>query len=449
MSSINSVSEALETAPIGRLLAQYSFPAIAGMMVFSMYNIIDSIFIGQGVGAMAIAGLAVAFPLMNLTFAVSLLVGIGGASLCSLSMGQHNMERASLVVGNVLVLALINSVTFTAVSLFFLDEILLLFGASTQTLPYARDFMQILLLGLPVSFVMFGLNHVMRASGYPKKAMLSIILTVVVNCVLAPIFIFMLNWGIRGAAVATVLSQCAGLVWVLHHYCNPANTLHFKPGIYRLQKSIVLGIFSIGLSPFLMNVCACGVVVLINMGLMTYGGDMAVGAFGVVNRVLILFVMVVVGLTQGMQPVVGYNFGAKKLDRVRRTLRIGIAAGVGIMTVGFVGGQVFPEAIARMFTTDPALIELAVRALRICTVVFPLVGAQIVIGNFFQSIGRAKLSIFLSLTRQLIFLAPFLIILPHYYELDGVWVSIPVSDILATVTAVGTLLIFKHRELKV
>lgn len=432
----------LRTEPIGKLLLRYSLPAIAAMVVFSLYNIIDSIFIGHGVGPLAISGLAITFPVMNLTFALVLLVGIGGASICSIRLGQQDIDGATRVLGNVLMLGLINGVTFGLLSQLVLDPVLTAFGASEHTLPYARDFMQIVLLGLPVTCTMFGLNHVMRATGYPKKAMLSAVLTVGMNIILAPLFIFWLEWGIRGAAVATVLSQCVGMVWVLSHFRDPQSTVHFQKGTYRLRWKIVSSIFSIGMSPFLLNVCACLVTVLINVGLKRYGGDMAIGAFGILNRILILFVMLVMGLTQGMQPIVGYNYGAQQFDRVKQALKYGVITGGLITTAGFLAGQFAPELVARMFTSDAGLIALSVEGMHLTTLVFPLVGIQIVVGNFFQSIGRAKLSIFLSLTRQLLFFAPCLLILPHFFELKGIWISLPVSDALSFVTSMGVLYMF-------
>ena len=432
----------LRTEPIGKLLLRYSLPAIAAMVVFSLYNIIDSIFIGHGVGPLAISGLAITFPVMNLTFALVLLVGIGGASICSIRLGQQDIDGATRVLGNVLLLGLINGVTFGLLSQLVLDPVLTAFGASEHTLPYARDFMQIILYGLPVTCTMFGLNHIMRATGYPQKAMLSAVLTVGMNIILAPIFIFWLEWGIRGAAIATVLSQCVGMVWVLSPFRNPKSTVHFRQGTFRLRWKIVSSIFSIGMSPFLLNVCACLVTVLINIGLKRYGGDMAIGAFGILNRILILFVMLVMGLTQGMQPIVGYNYGAQQFERVKQTLKYGVITGGLITTAGFLAGQFAPEIVSRMFTDDAGLIALSVEGMRLATLVFPLVGIQIVVGNFFQSIGKAKLSIFLSLTRQLLFLAPCLLILPRFFELKGIWISLPVSDSLSFVTSMGVLYMF-------
>lgn len=437
----------LGTEPIGKLLVRYSLPAIAAMVVFSLYNVIDSIFIGHGVGPLAISGLAITFPVMNLTFALVTLVGIGGASISSIRLGQQNVEGAQRVLGNVLLLGLINGVGFGVLAQFILDPVLWAFGASADTLPYARDFMRIILFGFPVTCTMFGLNHMMRATGYPHKAMLSAVLTVGVNIVLAPLFIFWLHWGIRGAALATVLSQFMGMLWVLSHFRNQRNNVHFKRGIFRLRWNIVRSIFSIGMAPFLLNVCACVVVVLVNTGLKRYGGDLAIGAFGIVNRVIIVFAMIVMGLTQGMQPIVGYNYGAKQMERVRQTLRYGIAGGGLITTAGFLICQLAPVFVARLFTDDAKLIGLSVEGMRLMTILFPVVGVQIVIGNFFQSIGRAKLSIFLSLTRQLLFLAPFLLILPHFFGLDGIWISLPVSDMLSFIATMGVLFMFS-REMR-
>ncbi|MFQ8888271.1 MAG: MATE family efflux transporter [Bilophila wadsworthia] len=431
----------LRTEPIGKLLLRYSLPAIAAMVVFSLYNIIDSIFIGHGVGPLAISGLAITFPVMNLTFALVLLVGIGGASICSIRLGQQDIDGATRVLGNVLLLGLINGVTFGLLSQLVLDPVLTAFGASEHTLPYARDFMQIILYGLPVTCTMFGLNHIMRATGYPQKAMLSAVLTVGMNIILAPIFIFWLKWGIRGAAIATVLSQCVGMVWVLSHFRNPKSTVHFRQGTFRLRWKIVSSIFSIGMSPFLLNVCACLVTVLINIGLKRYGGDMAIGAFGILNRILILFVMLVMGLTQGMQPIVDTTMG-RSSSNGKQTLKYGVITGGLITTAGFLAGQFAPEIVSRMFTDDAGLIALSVEGMRLATLVFPLVGIQIVVGNFFQSIGKAKLSIFLSLTRQLLFLAPCLLILPRFFELKGIWISLPVSDSLSFVTSMGVLYMF-------
>ncbi len=438
----------LGSAPISRLLLQYSIPAIIAMTVTSIYHIIDSIFIGQGVGALAIAGLAVTFPLMNLVVAFCTLVGIGGATISSIFLGQRDMVRTTETLHNVLWMCLVNSICFGGLTYLFLDEILLLFGASQDTLPYARDFMEVILLGSPISYVFIGLNNVMRATGYPTKAMLSSIITVIANIIFAPIFIFSFEWGIRGAALATIASQTIGLVWVLYHFATPNSNIHFSKEHNQLKLSIVKRIFSVGMSPFLMNACSCLVVIIINRSFIHYGGDMAVGANGIVNRVLQLFVMVVLGLTQGMQPIIGYNYGAGQPERVRKTLTYGILVGMIVTSTGFFLSELIPEVIVRLFTTDENLIAMSTNGLRITGAAFLVVGGQIVISNFFQSIGKASISIFLSLSRQLIFLIPLLFILPLQYGINGVWASMPTSDAIAFIVGVIALWIYNKRQEK-
>lgn len=432
----------LGTERIGKLLLQYSIPAIIGMTITSLYNIIDSIFIGHGVGAMGIAGLAITFPLMNLVVAFCTLVSAGGATISSIRLGQQDLKGANEIAATTLTLCLINSILFGSISLLFLDEILLFFGASNDTLPYARDFMQVILLGTPISYTMIGLNNIMRATGYPRKAMLTSLVTVICNVVLAPIFIFHLEWGIRGAATATIISQFIGMVWVLQHFIQKTSVVQLHRGFWKIKKRIIGNIFSIGMSPFLMNVTACAIVIIVNNSLQRYGGDMAIGAYGIINRLLVLYVMIVLGLTMGMQPIVGYNFGALKHERVKATLKLSILTGVCITSSGFIICELFPHAVSAVFTSDEHLIDMASHGVRICIAIFPFVGAQIVIGNFFQSIGMAKISIFLSLTRQLLYLLPGLIFFPRFLGLDGVWTSMPVSDFFAFVTAVIALWIY-------
>lgn len=435
----------LGTEKIGKLLLQYSIPAIIGMTLTSLYNIIDSVFIGHGVGAIAIAGLAISFPLMNLLMAFCTLIGVGGATISSIRLGQKDQTGASEILGNVTVLCILVSVLFGAFSLLFLDPILFFFGASKDTLPYARDFMQVILLGTPVSYTLIGLNNVMRATGYPKKAMLSSMLTVGANIILAPVFIFYFHWGIRGAGIATVISQFIGMIWVLSHFFNPESFIRFQRGTYRLKSRIVKSVFSIGMSPFLMNVCASMVVIIINNSLQKCGGDLAIGAYGIINRVLILFVMVVLGLTMGMQPIIGYNYGAGQIDRVKKTLKYGILSGIAITSLGFLGCELFPNAIVGMFTDSSELTSISQTGLRICVLMFPLVGCQIVITNFFQSIGKANISIFLSLSRQLLYLLPCLLFFPSIWGVNGVWASMPVSDLVAFITALIMLAVHLKR----
>lgn len=438
----------LGTKSVSKLLVQYSVPAIIASVATSLYNIVDSIFIGRGVGPMAISGLAITFPLMNLVVAFCTLIAVGGATISSIFIGQKNESRATDVVNNVMVLCLIHSVIFGGLTLLFLDDILYFFGATDETIMYAREFMKIILYGTPISYVFIGLNNLMRATGYPKKAMISALLSVAVNVVLAPIFIFTFKWGIAGAATATICGQFAAFVWVLIHFMSKSSFIHFKRDNRWFTPSIIKRIYSIGLSPFLMNVCACVVVVFINKALLDYAGsngNLAVGAYGIVNRTTMFFVMVVFGVTQGMQPILGFNYGANKWERVKRTLKIGIVVGVSITTLGFILTESFPDTISSLFTTDPTLIDIARNGFRIYFICYPVVGCQIVIQNFFQSIGKPQISIFLSLTRQLLFLIPFLIILPRYFGTDGVWASMTGSDLIAFIVAVVTLLIMLRK----
>ena len=438
----------LGSKSISRLLVQYSVPAIIASVATSLYNIIDSIFIGRGVGPMAIAGLAITFPMMNLVVAFCTLIAAGGATITSIFMGQKNIPRATDVVNNVMVLCLINSAVFGGLSLIFLDDILLFFGATEETISYAREFMTIILYGTPITYVFIGLNNLMRATGYPKKAMISALISVGVNIILAPIFIFKLKWGIAGAALATLCGQSVAFVWVLIHFFSKSSFIHFQRNNRWFTPAIIKRIYAIGLSPFLMNVCACVVVVFINKALLdTAGsaGNMAVGAYGIINRTTMFFVMIVFGVTQGMQPILGFNFGANNWDRVKRTLKLGMLCGFTITTLGFILTECFPNTISRLFTTDPTLIDIARRGFRLYFSFYSVVGIQIVIQNFFQSIGKPKLSIFLSLTRQLLFLIPFLLILPKYYGTDGVWASMCGSDILAFLLAIGTLYVMNRR----
>lgn len=442
--------DTLGSFPINKLLVQYSVPAIIAMVATSVYNIIDSIFIGHGVGAMAIAGLAITFPLMNLVIAFCTLVAVGGATISSIFMGQKNISRATDVVNNVMTLCLIHSIIFGGLTLLFLDPILYLFGATAETIGYAREFMKVILYGTPLSYVFIGLNNLMRATGYPAKAMISALITVIVNVILAPIFIFHFHWGIGGAAFATVCGQFVGFLWVLWHFLSKSSFVHFEKGNSWLTFSLIKKMYGIGLSPFLMNVTACFVVVFLNKSLLENAGgvmegNLAVGAYGILNRVTMFFVMIVFGVTQGMQPILGFNYGALKWDRVKKTLYMGIWIGVGITFVGWGLCELLPDALASMFTTDHELIDIARRGFRIYFICYPVVGCQIVIQNFFQSIGKPALSIFLSLTRQLIFLLPLLAILPKHFGVPGVWASMAGSDVLAFILALLTMIIMMKK----
>ena len=427
---------ALGTEKIGKLLMQYAVPAIIAMTASSLYNMVDSIFIGHGVGTMAISGLALTFPLMNLAAAFGSLVGVGASTLVSVKLGQKDYDTAQRILGNVLVLNIVLGLAFTVVTMIFLDPILYFFGGSDETVKYAREYMQIILLGNGVTHLYLGLNAVLRSSGHPQKAMYATIATVVINTILDPLFIYGFGWGIRGAAIATIKI-----------FSNKDELLHFHRGIFRLRRKIVIDSLAIGMSPFLMNLAACFIVIVINQGLKRYGGDLSIGAFGIVNRLVFIFVMIVMGLNQGMQPIAGYNFGAQQYARVSRVLKLTIIFATVVTTSGFLMGMLIPELVVSIFTSDEELIAISARGLRVVVMFFPIIGFQMVTSNFFQSIGMASKAIFLSLTRQMLFLLPALIILPRFFGAAGVWYSMPFSDLLASLVAL-VMLVRQFRKFK-
>ena len=435
----------LGTKPVGKLLAQYALPAIIAMTAASLYNIIDRVFIGQVVGPMAISGLAITFPFMILAAAFGAAIGVGAATTISVKLGQKDYESAENTLGNTITLNLIIGLAFGGICLLFLDPILRFFGASDATLPYARDFMQIILAGNVFSHMYFGMNAVLRAASKPRMAMFATIFTVAVNILLDAVFILWWHWGIKGAAFATVISQVLALCWQMKLFANKNELLHLKRGIYKLKANLVRNIISIGISPFLMNACACVIVIFINNQLVKFGGDIAVGAYGIANSIAMIFIMFVIGLNQGMQPIAGYNYGAQQYGRMMRVVKLSIITAVCIMLTGWSLAMFAPYHCARMFTTDPELIKGSIKAIHIIMMMFPLIGSQMVITNFFQCIGKVKISIFLSLSRQLLFLLPLLAILPNFYGIDGVWASMPTSDFIAVVVAVTIMLVFLRR----
>lgn len=440
----------LAEKPVGSLLMQYAIPAIVAMAASSVYNIIDGIFIGQGVGAEAIMGLALTGPLMSLTAAFGAMVGVGAATLMSVKLGQKDYGTAQKILGNVVIMNLTLGIVLGLLLLVFINPILRFFGASDVTLPYARNFMSIILVGNVVTHMYLGLNALLRSTNRPQKAMCATIGTVVLNCILAPIFIFVLGWGIRGAATATIMAQMIMLTWQLRLFSNKDELIHLNRSIIKLDVKIVKESLLVGLPQFLINLCACLVAAMMTRSLTTYGGDMAVGAFGICNRFILFIVMVVIGLNQGMQPIAGYNFGARRYDRVLGVLSKALIFGSVITLTGFVIGVFFPTPFVSVFAKDsPQLIKLSAHALSCMVMMFPIVGIQIVSTAFFQSIGYAPKSIFLSLTRQLIFLVPAIFILPHMYAdpLEGLWHAAPVADGLASVLAI-TLLVLQVKKFK-
>ena len=419
----------LGTKPVGRLLMLYALPAMVAMTASSLYNIIDRAFIGQVVGPEAIAGLGITFPLMNLSGAFGAAVGVGASTCISVKLGQKDYKAAEHLLGNTVTLNLIVGLLFMAVCFVFLNPILRFFGASDVTLPYAREFMEVILAGNMITHMYFGMNAVLRAAGKPRHAMYAVLFTVGMNIALVIAFVWWFRWGIRGAALATVTSQTMALCWQLWIFSDKKELLHLRRGIYRLKADLVKNIISIGISPFLMNATACVVVIFMNNQFVRYGGDMAVGAYSIANSIAMVFFMFVIGVNQGMQPIAGYNYGAMKYDRMMRVLWLAIAVATGILLLGWGLSMLFPRQLARIFTTDKTLIDMASRGIKLNMLVFYVVAGQAVITNFFQCIGKVKISIFLSLTRQLILLIPMAYILPLFLGLDGVWYSMAASDL--------------------
>lgn len=443
----------LGTDSLLSLLWRYAMPAIIAQVSSSLYNIIDSIFVGQGVGPLAISGLALTMPVMNLSAAFGAMVGVGSSALTSIRLGQGNKRAAELILGNVVLLNVVMGVAFMALGLIYLDDLLYMFGASDDSITYAREFMRVILIGNVITHLYLGLNNQLRVTGYPQKAMHTMLLSVVLNLVLCPLFIFVFKWGIAGSAWATVIAQTVALGWQLHHFSRKQNFLSFRRDSFRFNWDIVRGTLSIGMAPFIMQCCACVVVIFVNNTMQDYGGDLAIGAYGIVNRVAFLFTMVVMGLNHGMQPIVGYNYGAKNYERVRRILFMTIGWATLVTTVGFLVCQLFPEYVVRLFAKEDGsgdatqLIALASHGLQAILIAFPIVGFSIVVGNFFQYIGKAKRAILLSMTRQMLFILPLLVVLPPKWGQDGVWYSIPIADTMAMVLALG-LLIYQLRKLR-
>lgn len=433
--NIDRIGE-LKYLSVGKLLWKYSLPAIVGTVVMSLYNIIDRVFIGQGVGPDAIAGLAITFPVMNLASALGMLIGVGSSSRVSIVLGQGNKDMAFKILGNSIIMTVVLGLCYITAFAVFMEDILVLFGASEKTLPYAYDFMMYILPGMLFMNLCYSYNNVMRASGYPTRAMVTMFIGAGLNIILAPIFIFVLDWGIKGAAIASDISMLVSAAFVMAHFMSRRSELHFKRGIYRLEKSILLSVVSIGAAPFLINCAGCAINAIVNNMLYRHGGDSSVAAMGIFTTYTQLLVTVVIGICQGMQPIVGFNYGARLFDRLRRTYYLAVGAASAVCVAGTLFSLAFPHYIAMAFTTDGALINVTSNGLSVAMLMFWGVGFQIVSTNFFQSLGMAAKSIFLSLTRQIIFLIPLLLLLPPCFGLKGVWSAFPASDALAILVTV-------------
>ena len=436
-----------QTKKINKIVWEYALPGIIGTVVTALYNVIGRIFIGQGVGALAISGLAITFPVMNLTSSLGMLVGAGAAARISISLGKRDKLTSEKILGNSLLLTIILNAVFITLILIFLEPILRAFGASDLTLPYAYDYLKIVLLGNVFVSLTYNFNAMMRASGYPKKAMATMLIGAIFSVILTPIFLYGFDLGIQGVAWATVISMFIGMLFVMYHFIQKNSLIRLKWKYIKLNKKIILAIVSIGMSPFSMQVAASGVAVLMNTSLIRHGGDLAVGAYGIINTVLMMFLMIIMGLNQGTQPIIGYNYGAANYKRVRETLLYALKIATIITVAGALIGVIFPGVFAAAFTTDAELMSITERGIRIAVSAMPLVGFQIVSSSFFQSIGFAAKSLIQSLSRQLIFLVPGIILLPRIWGLDGLWIAMPVSDVLAFILSL-LLLIYQLRQLK-
>lgn len=430
----------MEYEKIGRLLLDYSLPAIVGMLVASLYNIVDRVFIGQGVGSMAISGLALTLPLGTMVAAIGTLIGVGASARMSIVLGMKDVKWARNILGNAFVLTFLLSAVLITLSMIFMEDILVAFGGSDQTIPYARDYLNIVIPGSVLTNLSYSFSGIMRAAGYPKKSMYTILIGVGLNVILDPIFIFGFGLGIRGAAIATVISMFASAVFVMGHFFDRRHTVHFRWDCFRPKKRIVRNIVSIGMAPFLMNLAASVVNIIMNHQLVREGGDLAIGAYGIINSFAILIVMCVMGLCQGMQPIVGYNYGAQKYKRMKDALLLTIRVASLMMSVGWLMSELMPGLLVAAFTSDPELAAMATRGMRLVCIMLPVVGFQIVVSTFFVSISKAPKAIFMSLTRQVIFLIPALYFCSRWFGLTGVWLAIPLADFLASLVALAFLL---------
>jgi len=441
-------AEFLGEQKISSLLWKFSLPAVIGMVVSALYNVVDSIFVGRGVGEIALTAVTIAFPLMTVLMAVGMLIGIGAATLVSLSLGDKNKEQAEMVLGNALTLMIIFILTTTGLALWYLDPILVNFlGVTPEVLPYARDFVEIILGGSVFLHIGFGLNNVIRAQGDPRTALATQLIAAVLNIVLNYLLIFIFPLGIRGAAIATVMAQAFAAVWVVYYFMYGSGLLRFKKSCLALRLHIVKGIFKIGVAPFLMQVGASAVMVVLNLRIMEFGGITAVASFGIINRILMLIMMPVAGISQGAQPIIGYNYGAKQYQRVLTALNTAIVVSTCICLCGFLGVQLFAEQIVRLFNDTPQLVQIGTTGMRIFLIMVPIIGFQIIGANYFQAIGKAYYSIIFNLLRQVIVLIPLVFVFSHYFGLLGIWVAGPISDI-ASALLTGICLYGEVKQLK-
>lgn len=432
---------------VPRLLLSFSIPAIVGMMVNALYNVVDRIFIGWGVGALGIAAATVGFPIMLVLMAFGMLIGMGAGALVSIRLGEKRKEEAERIIGNALALLVMISIVLSVAGLIFLNPLLRLFGASPNILPLAQEYVSVILAGSVFMGVGFGMNNFIRAEGNPRTAMLTMLIGAVLNTILDPIFIFWFKMGIRGAAIATVISQAASAVWVLAYFLNGKSLLKLRLRNFVIKKEILFKIIAIGSPPFVMQLAASALNAILNNQLQRYGGDLAIAAMGIIFSVVMLILMPVFGLNQGAQPLIGYNFGAHRYDRVKRTLQLAVAAATAIALVGFAVTRLFPSFLIRLFNRDSQeLLAIGVPAIRIFLIMLPIIGFQVVSANYFQAVGKPKPAMILALSRQVLLLIPAILILPRFLGLRGIWLAGPVADVGSSILT-GTWLFFEIRQL--
>ncbi len=427
---------------VGRLLLSFSLPAIIAMIANALYNVVDSIFVGRGVGSLALTAVTIAFPIMIMLMAFGMLIGIGATALISIKLGQQKHDEAEKILGNAFAATIIMGVLISGSTLYFLDPILRFLGATPDIFDYTKQFTTVILIGSVFQFISFGINNIIRAEGNPVISMATMLFSAGMNTILNPIFIFVFHWGIRGSALATIITQILVSAYIIYHFTYGRSNLKLRWKYFKIESQVLLKIFAIGLSPFLLQMAASVTTFLFNNYLLVYGGEMAVAAMGVITRTTMMILMPIFGINQGAQPIIGYNYGAKKYDRVKRTLFLASIAATSICIVGFGIIQLFSLQIIQLFNSDQALIDIGVRGIRIYLIMLPIVGVQIIITNYFQAIGKASKAILLSLTRQVIFLIPLIIFLPQFFKLDGIWMAGPISDFMASLLA--CILLYKE-----
>jgi putative MATE family efflux protein len=434
---MNQRTKDLASLPIPQLMLKFFIPAFIGVFINALYNIVDRIFIGQGVGSMALSGVSVTFPVMLIVMGFGMLIGIGAGVLVSINLGRHDQKKAEQVLGTSFLLMIFVSALITLIGFSMKNIMLNSFGATAETIQYANDYLDIILAGTVFQVIGFSMNNIIRAEGNPRIAMVSMIISAGTNMVLNPIFIFGFGWGVKGSAIATVISMIVLSIWVLVHFRSTKSVVKLKVENIRFDNKILFEILGIGMAPFFMQIANSVVQGLINSKLIAFGGDLAVGAMGIVNSVLTMIIMAIVAINMATQPIISYNYGANSFFRVKETLKIALIMSSVIAFLSFVFVESFPETIVRLFNSkDSSLLDFGKEGLRMCLLALPFVGFQVVFGNFFQSMGKAKIALFLTLNRQVIILIPLLFILPGFLGLHGIWLAMPISDFFSAIIVI-------------